>query len=69
MQKNPKQIKYLFNINSNCKKTLKKISKEPNNIFETDKEWIYTYIIEKEDRENFISELNNMKLHFVQRVI
>jgi DNA phosphorothioation-dependent restriction protein DptG len=35
-----KQVRYMFNVNCNCKKTLKKISREPDKIIETDKELI-----------------------------
>ena len=69
MEDNPDQIKYIFNVNWNCKKTLKKISRTPDKIMETSKEWIYVYILDKEDRHCFVAELNNMRLPFVQRVV
>jgi hypothetical protein len=69
MAENKEQIQFLFNVNCNCKKTLKKISKTPDKIIETKKEWIYVYILEKSERKKFISELGNLKLTFVQRVI
>ena len=69
MSEHDEQIKYLFNVNWNCKKTLKKISKTPDKILETKKEWIYVYLVDKKERDLFISELNNMSLPFVQRVI
>jgi len=63
------QIKYIFNVNWNCKKTLKKISKTPDKIIDAKKEWIYIYILDKDERDSFISELKNMKLSFIQRVV
>jgi acetolactate synthase small subunit len=69
MVDNEEQIQFLFNVNCNCKKTLKKISKTPYKINETKKEWIYSFMLDKEERESFIFELNNLKLPFMQRVI
>jgi len=69
MSDSKKQIKYMFNINCNCKKTLKKISREPDKIIETDKEWIYVFILKRKEVDLFISELNNLRLPYVQRVI
>jgi len=69
MAENKEQVQFLFNVNCNCKKTLKKISKTPDKVIETKKEWVYVYILEKNERDNFISELGNLKLPFVQRVI
>lgn len=64
-----KQIKYIFNVNYNCKKTLKRISREPDKIVETDKELIYVFILKRKERETFISELSNLKLPYLERVI
>lgn len=64
-----KQVRYLFNVNCSCKKTLKRISREPDKIIETDKESVYVFILKKKNRDSFISELNNLRLPFVQRVI
>ena len=59
----------MFNVNCNCKKTLKKISKEPVKIIETDKELIYLFIIKAKNKNDFIQELNNLKLKYVYRVV
>lgn len=64
-----KQVRHMFNVNCNCKKTLKKISREPDKVIETDKELIYVFILKRKEREEFINELNNLRLSFVQRVI
>ncbi|MDQ7022574.1 MAG: hypothetical protein Q9M97_03460 [Candidatus Gracilibacteria bacterium] len=69
MSDKKKQIKYLFNVNCNCKQTLKKISREPDKIIETGKELIYVFILKRKEVEDFISELGNLRLDFVQRVI
>jgi DNA-binding protein YbaB len=69
MSENKKQIKYMFNINCNCKKTLKKISRDPDKIVETDKELIYVFILKRKQVEDFVSELGNLRLPYVQRVI
>jgi len=69
MAENKKQIKYMFNVNCNCKKTLKKISRDPDKIVETDKELIYVFILKRKEVEMFVSELNNLRLPYVQRVI
>ena len=69
MAENKKQIKYMFNVNCNCKKTLKKISRDPDKIVETDKELIYVFILKRKEVEMFVSELGNLRLPYVQRVI
>ena len=65
----PEQIQYLFNVNCNCKKTLKKISQKPDKIVDTTKELIYTFVISQEEKDIFIAELSNLKLPYVSRVI
>ena len=69
MSENKKQVKYLFNVNCNCKKTLKRISREPDSIIETDKELIFVFILRRKEVEAFISELSNLRLPYLQRVI
>jgi len=69
MTEHKKQIKYMFNVNCNCKKTLKKISRDPDKIVETDKELIYIFILKRKEIEMFVSELGNLRLPYVQRVI
>ena len=69
MSDSKKQIKYMFNVNCNCKKTLKKISREPDKIIETDKELIYVFILKRKEIEDFVKELNNLRLPYVQRII
>jgi len=68
MEDRQKEIRYVFSVKNTCKKTLKRISREPDKIIETDKEWIYIFILKKKHREEFLSELNNLKLNYIQRV-
>lgn len=69
MWENKKQVKYLFNVNCNCKKTLKRISREPDSIIETDKELIFVFILRRKEVEAFVSELSNLRLAYTQRII
>jgi len=69
MSEHKKQIKYMFNVNCNCKKTLKRISREPDKIIETDKELIFVFILKRKEISDFVSELNNLRLPYTQRVI
>jgi len=69
MSNSKKQIKYLFNVNSNCKKTLKKISREPDKVIETEKGLIYIFIIKAKNKYEFMQELNNLRFKYVYRVI
>lgn len=69
MSKYKKQIQYIFNVNCNCKKTLKRISKEPDKILDTEKELVYIFFLKKKEIESFIKELNNLRLPFVKRVV
>ena len=64
-----KQVRYMFNVNCNCKKTLKKISREPDKIIETEKELIYVFIIKAKNKDEFISELNNLRMKYVYRAV
>ena len=50
-------VQYLFNVNCNCKKTLKKISQKPDKIIDTPKELIYSFIISQAEKNFFIAEL------------
>jgi DNA-binding protein YbaB len=63
------QIHFIFNVNCNCKKTLKRISIEPDKVIDTEKELIYVFIIHRTKRKEFVSELNNLRLPFLQRVV
>ena len=69
MEETGKEVKFLFNINCNCKKTLKKISRKPDRIVETDKELIYIHIIKRKKRDMFLQELSNLQLPYTQRII
>jgi len=69
MSDSKKQIRYMFNINCNCKKTLNKISRTPDKIIETDKELIYVYILKKKQVEDFVNELKNLRLPYVYRTV
>ncbi len=69
MWEEKEKIQFLFNVNCNCKKTLKKISKKPDTIIETKKELIYTFMIQQKEKKSFMQELWNLKLPYVQRII
>ena len=69
MSDSKKQVRYMFNVNYNCKNTLKKISRKPDKIIETDKELIYVYILKKKQVEDFVNELNNLRLPYVYRTV
>ena len=69
MSEDKKQIKYIFNVNCNCKKTLKRISREPDKIIETNKELIFVFILKRKEISDFVSELNNLRLPYTQRVV
>lgn len=69
MSEDKKQIKYIFNVNCNCKKTLKRISREPDKIIETNKELIFVFILKRKEISDFVSELNNLRLPYAQRVV
>lgn len=69
MSDSPEKVEYVFNVNCNCKKTLKKISKKPDRIIETPKELIYVFHIPRWRRDIFIEELINLKLPYVSRVL
>ncbi|MCD5380904.1 hypothetical protein LR004_03155 [Candidatus Gracilibacteria bacterium] len=69
MEESKKEVKFIFNVNCNCKKTLKKISKKPERIVETDKELIYVYVVKLKKRDLFLQELSNLQLPYTQRMI
>jgi len=69
MENSQKEIRFIFNVNCNCKKTLKKISKKPERIVETDKELIYVYVVKLKKRDLFLQELSNLQLPYTQRIV
>jgi len=69
MSEHKKQVRYLFNVNSTSKKTLKKISKTPIKEIETDKNWINVYMLKAKSKDEFIQELDNLRLNYVYRVV
>ena len=60
---------FLFNINSNCKKTLKKVSHKPDTILDTTKDIVYIYLIAPAEKDIFIAELSNLKLSYTYRML
>ena len=69
MDSTAKKIYYIFSVNWNCKKTLKKISQKPDKIIETSKELIYTFFIPEVEKKQFMSELANLQLSYTSRII
>lgn len=69
MNESSEKVEYVFNVNCNCKKTLKKISRKPDRIIETSKELIYVFHIPRGERDMFLAELANLKLPYVSRVL
>ncbi len=66
---NSEKVYFLFNINSNCKKTLKKVSHKPDTILDTPKDIVYMYLISLEEKEIFVAELSNLKLSYTYRML
>ncbi|NPA44934.1 MAG: hypothetical protein GXO49_05320 [Chlorobi bacterium] len=48
---------------------MKKISREPDKVIETEKGLIYIFIIKAKNKYEFMQELNNLRFKYVYRVI
>jgi len=69
MKEDKKEIRFLFNVNCNCKKTLKKISKKPDRVVETNKELIYVFLVKLAKKDMFLQELSNLQLPYTKRIV
>jgi len=69
MKEDRKEIRFLFNVNCNCKKTLKKISKKPDRVVETNKELIYVFLVKLAKKDMFLQELANLQLPYTKRIV
>lgn len=63
------RIEFIFNVNCNCRETIKKLSRKPDKIIETDKFNSYIFIVDSVEKESFAKELTNFNLSYVNRII